>query len=73
MTVTSVTGSQSQTTVTKSAVVGQNIVVSAGGTLAFTSLGNDGTVNVNKLLHANEVDVPLIDLCIRCKKLPNIL
>jgi hypothetical protein len=65
MTVTSVTGTQSQTTNTKAAVVGQSIAVAAGGTLSFQDLGNDGTVNVAKLLHANETDIPLFKFKVR--------
>ncbi len=57
LTVTSSVGSSSQSTTISPAVIGQSIALKSAGNLAVTSLGQDGIINVAKLLAANETDV----------------
>ncbi|MEI7741568.1 MAG: hypothetical protein WCJ29_03620 [bacterium] len=65
LTASSFTGLSSQTTTNGTAVLGQDLTISVGGTLTVSSLGNDGVINVAKLLHAGESDVPLFKFKIR--------
>lgn len=65
LTINSSVGGQSQSSNAVAERAGQSITFSDAGTLTVSTLGTDGTINTNKVLHASESDVPLFKFQIR--------
>jgi len=65
LTISVAVGSVSQTTISKSPVIGQNVRLISASTIAIQALGQDGVINVAKILHATEQDASLMQFKIR--------